>query len=147
MKYTSGRLVATILLAATAWLTSQVIRVAMPPDTQFGMFDQVNVLIGGAVGWMFVGARLQRGLANALGIGLTAAVVLLFWGLMVQAFMGMFAQANRRQYDGPMEAAVGVFEIGFDLFLSIANTPVLTTLVLGSVISVLVAERAARNWR
>lgn len=147
MTYTAARLVAAIFLAITGWLASQLIMPLMPEATDFGIFEYVNAGLGAAVGWIVIGSRVGRGMSNAIGVGITSAVVLVFWGLFVQSAREMVALANKRRYDGPIEATVGVFEIGIEYLAVMATPAVLGALLLGGIVSAILAERAARVWR
>lgn len=147
MTFTATRVVAAVLLAITGWLVSQLVRPLMPPGTVFGLFDYVNAGLGLAVGWVVIGSRMGRGMSNAIGIGITGAFALLFWGIFLQSAREMFALANKRRYDGPMEALIGIFEIAID-YIQIAATPsVLGALTLCGVVTAVLAERAAQVWR
>lgn len=147
MTYTAARLVAAILLAITGWLASQLIMPLMPEATAFGIFAYVNAALGAMVGWVVIGSRAGRGMSNAIGVGITAAVALIFWGLLVQSSREMFALANKRRYDGPIEAMVGVFEIGVEYLAIMATPTVIGALLVGGIVSAVLSERAARVWR
>ncbi|MFD1511173.1 TrgA family protein [Lacimonas salitolerans] len=147
MTFTAARLVAAILLAITGWLASQLIMPLMPEATVFGIFEYLNAAIGAVVGWIVIGSRTGRGMTNAIGVGVTSAVVLVFWGLLLQSSREMFALANKRRYDGPIEAMVGVFEIGVEYLAVMATPAVIGTLLVGGIVSAVLAERASRVWR
>jgi hypothetical protein len=59
----------------------------------------------------------------------------------------MVALANRRRYDGPIEAIVAIFEIGTEYLMTMMVPSVLGALALGGVLSAIFAERASRVWR
>ena len=147
MTYTASRVVAALFLAITGWVASRLIMPLMPESTSFGIFEYVNAALGAVVGWIVIGSRAGRGMSNAIGVGFTAGVVLTFWGLFLQASREMFALANRRRYDGPVEAIVGIFEIGIEYLAIMATPTVLGALALGGILSAVFAERAARVWR
>jgi hypothetical protein len=116
-------------------------------STNFGNFALFNAALGAAVGWIVIGSRAGRGMASAIGVGFTAAVVLTFWGLFLQSSREMFALANKRRYDGPVEAIIGIFEIGVDYLWTIASPNVLGALALGGIITAVLTEHATRRWR
>lgn len=147
MTFTAARLVAAILLAITGWLASRLIMPLMPEATAFGVFEYLNAALGAVVGWLVIGSRAGRGMSNAIGVGVTSAVVLVFWGLLLQSAREMFALANKRRYDGPVEAMVGVFEIGVEYLMIMATPAVLGTLLIGGILSAVLSERASRVWR
>ncbi|MCM2562488.1 TrgA family protein [Lutimaribacter sp. EGI FJ00015] len=147
MTYTAARVVAALLLAITGWVASRLIMPLLPEATDFGIFEYLNAGLGAAVGWTVIGSRTGRGMSNAIGVGITAAVVLTFWGVFVQSAREMFALANKRRYDNPIEAIIGIFDIGIDYVVTMATPTVLGALVLGGILSAVLAERAARVWR
>lgn len=144
---TGARLVAALGMALLAFVVSGQVILLYPETTGFGWFTAINTGLGLLVGWRTMGPRAGQGAAVAITNGITGAVVLLFLALFVQAVNEMVRLAMARRYDGPMEAAVAVLEIGTDFFLSIATPEILVTLGVGGVIVGLVTEAAARRWR
>jgi len=142
-----ARLVGAILLALLAFVLSQMVKPLMPEDTNFGWFDYVNVVLGLAVGWRWVGARAGRGWTAAINIGLTGAFVLIFWALFVQAANEMVRLAMKNRYDGAFEALIAIFEIGTEWFLVIATVPVLAVAAAGGILTGMLAEVGWRIWR
>lgn len=147
MTYTAARVIAAVLLALTGYVASQLIRDVMPEATAFGIFNYVNAVLGAIIGWIVIGSRTGRGYSNAISIGVTAGAVLIFWGLFLQASREMFALANKRRYDGPMEATVAVFQIGAEYFALMATPTILGAIAGGGIIAAICAEIAARKWR
>lgn len=146
MTYTAARVVAALFLALTGWVASRAVMAQMDELQNFGLFEYVNTALGAAVGWVVIGSRTGRGMSNAVGVGITAAVVLTFWGLFVQSAREMVIMANRRLYDGPLEALIGMFGIGIDFFLQIMTPSVIAALLFGGVLSAVFAESASRRW-
>lgn len=147
MTYTAARVVAALFLALTGWLASRAVMAQMEDLQNFGLFEYVNAGLGAAVGWVVIGSRTGRGMSNAIGVGITAAVVLAFWGLFLQSAREMIVMANRRLYDGPVEALVGMFGIGIDFLLQIMTPSILSPLLIGGIVSAVFAESASRRWR
>ena len=147
MKLTAPRLVAALSLAAVGYVASETIKPLLPEGTQFGYFSVVNAVIGLAVGWVVIGARIGRGMAAAISYGLTAAVVLVFWGLFTQAINEMLRLALRRRFSGPSEALKGAVDLGLGYAALIATPAVLGTVVLGGIVAAVLAEFSARYWR
>ncbi|SDO71182.1 hypothetical protein SAMN05216196_108120 [Lutimaribacter pacificus] len=146
MTYTAARVVAALFLALTGWVASRAVMAQMDELQNFGLFEYVNTALGAAVGWVVIGSRTGRGMSNAVGVGITAAVVLTFWGLFVQSAREMVIMANRRLYDGPLEALIGMFGIGIDFFLQTMTPSVVAALLFGGVLSAVFAESASRRW-
>jgi hypothetical protein len=116
-------------------------------DTNFGWFTPVNVGLGCLVGWKVIGARAGRDMVSAMNVGLTAPVVLVFWGLFVQSSNEMIRIAMKNRYDGPFEAIVAIFEIGAEWALLMTTVTVWATLLLGGVVVGVITEYAWRTWR
>lgn len=144
---TAARLMAAACLAVVAYAISQMVMPLMPESTDFGYFVQINIILGLIAGWTVMGRRAGRGLTPAINNGLTGVFVLMLWGIGVQAIYEMMRLAMRHRYDGPFEAITAVFQIGAEYALVIATIPMAGALVLGAVVSGLLTEYAAKNWR
>lgn len=146
MKLTAPRLVAALVLAAVGYVASEFVKPLMPEGTQFGYFNAVNTALGLVVGWIVIGTRIGRGLAAAISYGFTAGVVLMFWGLFVQACNEMLRLALRRRFDGPVEAITETFTIGFDFGVMISTPAVLGSVLLGGILAAVLAEMSSKHW-
>lgn len=144
---TAARLVAGVLLAALAWILSDVVRPLMPEGIDFGWFNYVNSVIGLCVGWIVIGPRVGRGWVSAINNGVTGTAVLVLWCLFAHACYEMFRLAMRNRYDGPMEALTSIFLIGTDFAITIATPAFFGVAVAGAVLIGLLAETAGRRWR
>ena len=107
----------------------------------------MNVVLGLAVGWVFVGRRAGRGWTSAFNVGLTGGFVLVFWGLFIQSCNEMVRLAMRNRFDGAGEALTAIFEIGTEWLILMSTVPIWGTVVVGGVITGFVTEFAWRNWR
>ena len=143
---TSARLIAAIALAALGWVASDMIRPLMPPHTAFGRFNYVNAVLGLLCGWFVIGSRTGVGYVDAISIGLTGGAALVFWALFAQSFNLMLKQSFDRDYKGPMEAIIGIFNNAMDYIVFLWDVPLIVTLVLGSIAVGLLAEFIARRW-
>ena len=144
---TAARLFAAICLAVLGYVVSEVIKSVMPESTVFGIFSYVNTVIGALCGWYIVGSRAGRGTAAGISNGFTGMVSMVMIGLAVQAINEMVRLANRHRYDGPMEAFASVFELAIEYGSIMVEVSVILTLVVGAVVTGLVTEFAARNYR
>ncbi|EBA07362.1 TrgA family protein [Sagittula stellata] len=144
---TAARLVAAICLAVVAWFASEAVKQLFPEGTNFGSFDTVNVSIGLLIGWFVLGARSGRGYASGISNGFTSVIALTFWALFVQATYEMVNRSFRRFYDSPFEAIGSIFEIGMDYGLKMLDPTVIVTLLIGGIVSGLVAEVAGQRWK
>lgn len=143
----AAKLVAATGLALLGYVVSILVMGLFEEDTNFGWFVYVNVLLGIAVGWVFVGRRAGRGWTSAINVGLTGGVVLVFWGLFVQACNEMTRLAMKNRYDGAGEALTAVFEIGAEWVILMSTIPIWGTVLIGGVIVGLATEIAWRSWR
>lgn len=143
----AARLFAAVCLAALGWIASDMIRPLVPFSVDFGYFNYVNAAIGVLVGWMFVGPRAGGGVTSAINNGITAAVVMVIVGVLVQGTNEMVRLSFARRYDSPFEAIASIFEISLDYGMVLLDTQLILTLLGGGIASAIVAEIAGRRWR
>lgn len=143
----AARLLAALSLAVIAFIVSGQIIPLFPEGTDFGWFTWVNVAIGAITGWVLMGRRAGKGITPAINNGLTGVAVMVFWGLFVQGTNEMVRLAMRNRYDGPFEAILAIFEIGFEYGQTIAVPNIILTLLVGALVSGLLTEYAWRTWR
>ncbi len=82
-----------------------------------------------------MGARAGGGVSEGITIGLTGAVVLVFWGLFIQAGREMIENAMMHRYGGVGEALVGMIGIGAEYFLIMATVPIIAVVLIGGAVS------------
>ena len=145
--FTAAKLVGAVLFAILAWFTSEEIKPLFPEGFDPGRFSEVNALVGLGVGWVVVGSRAGRGLASGISAGLTGVVALVFWGLLVNCTYEMLRLSLRKQYDGPVEAVVGVFQLMMENLLLMINPTVIGMLIVGGMIAGLLVELTGRSFR
>lgn len=144
---TAARLFAAICLAILGFVASEMVKDLMPPETAFGIFSYVNAGIGLICGWSIVGSRGGRGWSAAISNGFTGMVAMVMIGLGLQAIREMVALSMKHRYDGPVEAFVAVFEIAIKYGAVMLDVQLITTLLVGAIITGLVSEFGARNYR
>ncbi|WP_371037666.1 MULTISPECIES: TrgA family protein [unclassified Rhodosalinus] len=144
---TAARLVAALILAATGFLASEIVKSVIEQEMDFGWLTLINTVLGALCGWIVVGSRAGRGYSAAIGNGLTGGAALVFWALFLQAVNEMVRLSLRRVYDGPMEAIAAVFELLVEYGAYLLDGQVIWTLLAGALLSGLVAEFASRRWR
>ena len=144
---TASKLVAALLMALLAWIVSDMIKPLMDEGTDFGKFNIINAGIGFFTGWMVIGRRTGRGWSAAIGVGLTAVVVLVFWGLFLQSVHEMYLDSLKRRFGDPMEAFIAIFDIMWEYVRIIATRQIVTVLAVAGVAIGLLAEWAAKTWR
>ena len=142
---TAARVIAAFCLAALAWLVSDQIKPLFDEDKNFGNFNLINLAIGAVVGWQVIGSRAGRGTSAAINNGLTGGVLLVFWALLFHSSYKMFQVSMRGRYDGAFEAGAAIFQIMAENAILIATPLIITTLLVGSAVSGLLAEFTAKR--
>lgn len=143
---TASRMVAAFGLAAFAWYASQLVRELMPPETNFGFFDYVNIVLALLIGWFTIGKRLGRGIVPGINAGVTGMAVLVFWALFTQSSWEMLERSMDRRYKGPFEAIVGLFELFVEYAAKLADANFISVLIGGAFIVGFVSELVAKRW-
>lgn len=144
---TAARLVAALVLGATAVAVSEMIKPLMPEGMDFGWFTWVNAVLGVLCGWVVIGRRAGAGLGAATGYGLTGMGALVFWAILLQAGYEMLRLSLRRRYDGPVEALEDMVAIALEHAQLLLTPHLAAALVAGGVLAGLAAEIANRHWR
>lgn len=143
---TPAKLIAAIGLGAVGWIGSDLIRPLMPPDTNFGWFNYVNLALGLVCGWVVTGKRVGHGYAEGFSAGLTGLGALVFWALFAQSLNEMLERALDRRYDGPVEGIIAMFELAAEFGAYLLDGPLIAFLCLGGILTGIVAEWVARRW-
>ncbi|WP_425070531.1 TrgA family protein [Sagittula sp. S175] len=144
---TAAKLIGAFCIAIVAWLASEAIRDVFPENTNFGIFNYVNVVIGFLCGWMILGARAGRGFASGISNGLTAVVMLVFWGLFIQGAYEMFGRSMKHRYGSPWEAVGAIFDLSIEFGQKMLDGPIIITLITGAVLAGIVTEIAGQRWK
>ena len=144
---TASKLVAALLMAVLGWIVSDMIRPLMQEGTDFGIFNQLNAFLGFLAGWITVGRRTGNGWMAGMGAGITGMMVMVFWGLFLQASYEMYQESLLRRYSDPMEALNGLFKLFWEFLQIMATQDIITVLLASAVVIGLLAEWAARSWK
>jgi hypothetical protein len=144
---TSGRLVAAICFAITGYITALAFIPQLPDSYMVKWFPEASALLGAQVGWIVMGRHVGGGLREAMGRGISAAVWLLFWALVSFSIREMLSRSLEKRYRQPMEAVNASFEIAIYFFKLVLSVEVLGPLLIGGLISGVLAEIANRIWR
>ena len=142
----AGTAHSAIGLGATAWFASQEVRTIMPPHTDFGRFDYVNIGLGVIFGWVTIGSRLGRGIVPGINAGMTGMAAMVFWAIFLQAANEMLKRALQTRYGGPFEAFREMFEIGVEYALNLGHLPLIGILLVGAAVTGLISELVSRKW-
>ncbi len=143
---TAAKLAAALCLALTALATTQNIIPLLPESQPLGRIYEINIGLALLVGWINVGNRVGRSMLHAVNNGVTGGFILVFWGLVVFSFLHMWEKSFGKTYDDPFEAAQGFFEAAVEYVGLLTDLKVLASLVIGSIITGIIAEIAGRNF-
>jgi len=140
------RLAGLVVFAIMTWVVSEQVKPLFPEGTDFGKFSIYNAILGGIIGWIFMKPIVIERRLGAISAGLTAAVAILFWVLLLHSVREMISLSLRKQYDGPVEAVVGVFQIMLEYGALIATPTIITTIVIFSVFGGMFCGGVGRRW-
>ncbi|MEC3860200.1 TrgA family protein [Mesobacterium sp. TK19101] len=144
---TAARVVAGVLLAIVAFVASEAFKPLMHENTNFGYFSIVNAGIGLLVGWIVIGSRVGRGLTAGFNNGLTGAIALTFWCLFVHGSYKMVEDSFDRRFTDMLEAIASIFERMLEYGMIMLDVNVIAILLIGGVITGVLAEIASRLWK
>ena len=143
---TSARLAAAVCYGVLAWIVSGMMIEVVPEKENWGNFQPFNALVGLVVGWFIVGKRVRVDYVTAMGIGFTGMVAAVFWVLFLHSCNTMLSLSLDRRFDGPVEAILSVFKIGIDYSTYLVHVHIIVTLVVGGILSGMIAEYVDRRW-
>lgn len=141
----AAKAVAALGLAAVGWFASEAIRPLLSEHTDFGWFNQVNVVLGFLCGWRVTGRRVGTNFTEAVSAGLTGSAALTFWGLFAQAFNQMLDNALEKKYDDPLEGIIGMFNLALEFGVYLLDGTVIAILIIGGIVTGLVANSVANR--
>ncbi len=144
---TAPKLVAGLLLAALAFVASEMVKPLMPSSTVFGWFSQVNMLIGFVVGWRQVGAGAGRGSAAAISNGITGTTVMVVSCLIVHAIYTMVEDSFDRKFRTVFAAINGAIENFLEYGEYMLSPTFLGLFLLGAIIVGMATEISGHYWR
>ncbi len=147
---TAARVVAALIVGFIAFVVAGQARAQLPEGMDPGRMVQVSLIIGLICGWTILGRRAdggRMGFANAIGIGISAVGMTVFWVILLLAANEALRLSLARRFDGPMEAIYAMFPIMGEYGLYILNQESLSWLIGGSVVAGLAAHMAGKMWR
>jgi hypothetical protein len=143
---TAGRLIGAITFGILAWLLATTALPYFLEGLAPGFWLPVSVGIGILVGWTVVGKRTGLGYKVGFGNGITGAVVVAFWMLLIVSFNDMIIKSMRSNYDGPVEALVDVFALMLEYGIRFGQPDILIILFGGGVVAGLISEAFGRRF-
>lgn len=143
---TAGRLAAAVVFGLWGWYLAGVGAQFFDEGRAPGSFLSGSVITGVLLGWIYVGRRTGEGYVQAVGHGLSAAFAYAFITLFIMGFSLMMANAFRRRYDGPMEAAVDIFDLMVSESGRFIDVNLISSILVGAVLCAWVAEYFAQKY-
>lgn len=133
---TFARLAGAVLLAVLGGYAAMLARAHLPEGEPGGMLIQVTAAAGAVIGWVFTGRHLDRGRGNGVAIGISSALLLVFWvGFLFSGQEMIYRATTRNQYGGsPTDAVQDVFNIFIDYVRDVLQPDVILALGLGGVV-------------
>lgn len=131
---TAARLSAAIAFAILGFFIYRAMVPSFGDDVIPSYLFMLCILTGVWAGWVLCGKH-AHGVMSGLGTGFTAMVAQAFWILIIMSFFNMLGLALRNRYDGPVDAVVDVFAIAWESVLQFATPLMMTTLLVGAVVS------------
>lgn len=146
---TAARIVAAVCIAFIAWVVSGLVKQAMPDEPTFGYFVPICVVVGAICGWTILGRRADRGklgYANAVGVGLSAMAMTVFWVLLFVSSWESFTIAVQRTFHDPMKVIYNLYPIALDHLRTMSDVDIIVWLVAGGAITGILAHLAGQKW-
>ncbi len=143
---TAPKLIAAILFAALTWFVTDLVKPLLPVGTQMGLLSPINTVIGAFFGWRVMGARAGQSLKASLGYGITTAVIIVFWCLLVWSAYLMTIQSTRMRYDGPIDALQDMFFMMYDYARLMFTGEIVGSLAVGALVFGWLTDQVARRY-
>jgi len=142
---TAARLAAALFLALTALATAYMIEPSIPKYLGRGRLYEISAGLALVVGWFPMGKRAGGGFFAGIANGITGGVILVFWALFTFGFTRMWTLAFRKKYDTIMDAFTGFTSEALTYATYFQDLTVLATVIIGSVVTGIIADVAARK--
>ena len=142
-----AKLVSAIIVAVLGWIGADQVGLHLPPEVQQVLFRPITAALGLVIGWRFLGKRVGGSYQTAIGFGLSTVVFLVIAGLVTFSMLEMLKRSLRKNYDGPVDAIEGMFEIAGDFALTYLPQPnVIVVGVVGGIVVGIIANFIGRRW-
>ena len=144
---TMSKLFAAFFLGALGYFAADTVALHLPEEVRPGMLRPLSAFFGLLVGWRFLGKRVGHGMQSAIGMGLSASVLLVLICLLFFSGNEMLRRALRKSYGGnPFEALQDMVQIALDFTEYLLQADVIAVLVLGGIAVGMIVELVARRW-
>lgn len=143
---TAARVIAAIMFAILGYIIAGWVKPLLPEGQPTPYLYPVSTIVPALSAWKVVGRLIGRGWTNAINTGVYGMAVALFFTLLTFAIGEMVKRSMRFQYDGPMDAIVGMFGIVLEYGVLLLTPHILATILIGGAITGIVAEWAENKW-
>ena len=144
---TTAKLFGALGLAAAGFFTAEVMLPYLPRGSNVHGLAAAGACIGLVLGWRVIGLQPGQGMGAAMRRGLTAALLLAFWGVVFLGALQMVQRIKRNRYDGPLDALVDIIAQGLRMGAEVLRPDVVAVLFLGSMLSAMLSEWAWKRWQ
>ena len=145
---TFAHVAAALMYAALAYFVSEVmIEPLFAEGFDPGWFSEINAAVGLICGWKIMGSRATLGFTTSISVGFTTSLMMVFWALFLHSWGDMLRRSLDKEYKGPTEAVMAVFELGVEHFRLMSTVPIWTTLIVGGIVAGIIAGFFGRIWR
>ncbi len=144
---TAAKLTAAITLALLAAIVSELFKPQVPEGFAFGYFSYVNMAFAAVLGWKIIGSRAGEGIMRGVNNGITSMLAMVLVLLFAHSSRLMFYNSINLRYDSTAEAIQSIFGMMLEYGLLLLTPQILTTLLVGALISGLMTEATSRRWR
>ena len=145
---TMAKLFSAILLGALGYGVADQVGGHLPPEQTQGALRNLTAFFGVLVGWRFLGAKVRGEWSQAIGLGISAVVLLAVIALFWFAGYEMIQRAMRLIYGGdPILALEDMFFIAVEYLQYLAQVDVIIVAGFGAVILGFVVTAVSRMWR
>lgn len=143
---TAARIIAAVMFALIGYLVAGTVRPQLPEGMPTNYLIPVSTIVPAICAWRVIGRLIGRGSVNAINTGVYGIVCAIFFCLLAFAIGEMLKLSMRLQYDGPMEAITGMFQIFLEYGQLLLTPQGLGTLLIGGAVTGLVAEWSHHRW-
>ena len=102
--------------------------------------------VGFVMGWRILGGNAGRGVVQSIGNASTATVASVFWCLLIWSGELMLTRSMRLLYNGPIEALQDMAVEAIEYIKLIATPEIIIALLVGTFVTAVLTEGAAKRW-
>ncbi|MEM6594022.1 MAG: TrgA family protein [Pseudomonadota bacterium] len=143
---TAARLISAVLFALIGFLVAGTVKPLLPEGQPTNYLYPLSILIPAICAWRVIGRLIGRGWVNAINTGVYGIVCSIVFTILAFSIGEMLKRSMRLQYDGPMEAVTAMFGIFFEYGLLLGTPMAVGYLLIGGIVTGLIAEWSHFKW-